>query len=113
MSFPFSFLFILPSFILQAESITPDWLPVIANGGIGIIMFVVWYFTFKGMMGQLQSFIQSLLELVKQDAEYKSLLSGILTRLESKVDTINQKVDNQTQLNALKNASKTAAKEVN
>lgn len=88
------------------EAITPEWLPVISNGGIGIIIFVIWYFTFRGMMGQQQGLMQSLLDLVKQDAEYKSLLSGILTRVESKVDSINQKFDTQNQITILKDANK-------
>lgn len=68
------------------ETLPPGWLSVIANGGIGIIMFVVWYFTFTKFFSRQDEYLSKLLEILKQDNEYKQLLAGILTRVESKLD---------------------------
>jgi len=90
------FLAIQPVILLQTATNTElpaNWLAMVMNGGIGVMMFVVWWFTLKTMNSQQQEFqkqqqefTKSIIEMVKQDNQYKELLAGILSRLEYKID---------------------------
>lgn len=66
--------------------LTPDLLKVIANGGISIIIFVIWFVTYKTQSKQYVDLVERLFKQIEQDLKYKELLIGILTRLETKVD---------------------------
>lgn len=66
--------------------LTPDLLKVLANGGIAIIIFVIWFVTYKTSSKQYADLVERLFKQIEQDLKYKELLIGILTRLETKYD---------------------------
>lgn len=67
--------------------LTTDMLKVLANGGLSIIIFVIWFVTYKTQSKQYTDLVERLFKQIEQDLRYKELLIGILTRLETKVDT--------------------------
>lgn len=66
--------------------LTPDLLKVLANGGIAIIIFVIWFVTYKTQSKDYAALVERLFKQIEQDLKYKELLIGILTRLETKMD---------------------------
>lgn len=66
--------------------LTPEILKILANGGISVIVLVIWYITFKTINKQNQDVVERLFRQIEQDLKYKELLIGILTRLETKID---------------------------
>lgn len=78
--------------------LTPDLLKVLANGGIAIIIFVIWYVTFKTSNKQYIELVDRLFKMIEQDIKYKELLIGILTRLETKID-LQRRYDNDRRYN--------------
>jgi hypothetical protein len=66
--------------------LTPEILKILANGGISLIVLVIWYITFKTTNKQYQDVVERLFKQIEQDIKYKELLIGILTRLETKID---------------------------
>lgn len=67
--------------------ITPDLLKVLANGGLSVIIFVIWFVTYKTQTKQYTDLVERLFNQIEQDLKYKELLIGILTRLETKIDS--------------------------
>lgn len=70
-------------------------LEVITNGGITAILFVIWYYTFKKSDERYQETIQkidntykTMLEILKQDSEYKQLLAGYLAEIKTELKHI-------------------------
>ena len=63
-----------------------DWLSILANGGISLIIFVIWYVTFKTINKQYIDLVERLFKQIEQDLRYKELLTGIMTKLETKID---------------------------
>lgn len=66
--------------------LSPDLLKIIANGGISVIIFVIWFVTYKTQTKQYVDLVERLFNQIEQDLKYKELLIGILTRLETKID---------------------------
>lgn len=69
--------------------ITPELIKLMANGGLSVMVFVIWVFTFKELKSQNKvhrSHVEKLYQMIEQDLKYKELLTGILTRLETKLD---------------------------
>jgi len=66
--------------------LTPELLKIMANGGITVVVFVIWYITFKTTNKQYQEIIDRLFQQIEADLKYKELLTGILARLETKLD---------------------------
>lgn len=66
--------------------LSPEILKILANGGISLIVLVIWYITFKTTNKQYQDVVERLFNQIEQDIKYKELLIGILTRLETKID---------------------------
>jgi hypothetical protein len=69
-----------------------DILQVVSQGGLALVIFVIWYFTFsKANVTSKEAFdkhaqlSESLLQILKDEQEYKTLLTGILSRLEMKL----------------------------
>lgn len=67
-------------------------LQVISQGGLSIIIFVIWYFTFKQGLKNTQDahdkhvqLNEALIQLLKDEQDYKTMLAGILMRLEEKL----------------------------
>lgn len=67
-------------------------LQVIGQGGLSIIIFVIWYFTFtranktaSEAFRKHEELSAALLQLLKDEQEYKTMLAGILMRLEEKL----------------------------
>ncbi|QKJ99921.1 MAG: hypothetical protein HND40_10295 [Ignavibacteriota bacterium] len=75
--------------------LTPDLLKVLANGGISIIIFVIWFVTYKTQSKQYTDLVERLFKQIEQDLKYKELLIGILTRLETKVDLHDRRTHNE------------------
>lgn len=80
------------------ELLSPDLLKIIANGGISIIVFVIWFVTFKTSNKQYIELVDRLFKMIEQDIKYKELLIGILTRLETKID-LQRRYDNDRRYN--------------
>lgn len=66
--------------------ISTDLLKILANGGLSLIVFVIWYVTFKTTNHQFNDSTERMFKLIEQDIKYKELLIGILSRLETKID---------------------------
>ena len=71
----------------------PELLTLIGNGSIALIVFVMWYLSFKQLNRQQEKIskqnqenIQRMFVMIEQDIKYKEALTGILTRLETKID---------------------------
>lgn len=76
-------------------------LQILSQVGLALIIFVIWYFTFKSLTLYLKSsnettaeafkkhtaLSESLIQLLKDEQEYKTLLTGILERFEGKLNT--------------------------
>ncbi len=73
--------------------LTPEILKILANGGISLIVLVIWYITYKTSNKQYQDFVERLFNQIEQDIKYKELLVGILTRLETKIDLRDRRKD--------------------
>lgn len=71
--------------------LTSELLQALANGGVAIIIFVIWYITYRTHTQQHTATIERLFTLIEQDIKYKELLIGILTRLETKIDIQNRR----------------------
>lgn len=73
---------------------------VIANGGISVILFAIWYFTFKKSDERYQETIKkidetykTMLEILKQDSEYKQLLAGHLAEIKTELKHLKCKAE--------------------
>lgn len=66
--------------------ISTDLLKILANGGLSLIVFVIWYVTYKTQSASYTDLVERLFKQIEQDLKYKELLIGILTRLETKMD---------------------------
>lgn len=82
-----------------------DIIGFIMQGGIAIVVFIIWYFTFTKSNKQTDAFIsqslsqseeafkkltllnEQLLQLLKDEQEYKTTLAGILDRISIKLET--------------------------
>lgn len=69
-------------------------LKIIVEGGLGIAMFVVWIKTFTEMIkttkeafDKHQELSRTLVQLLKDEQEYKTMLTGILDRMSIKLET--------------------------
>lgn len=85
------------------EILNLDILKILADGGISLLVFIIWFFTFKEMTKQSRQnsqHIERLYHLVEQDAKYKEILTGILTKLEKEI--INFTVQNRNSKNSVK-----------
>ena len=79
-------------------------LQLIVQGGVAIIVFVIWYFTFMKSAKQTDSFLsqslaqskeafdkltrmnEQLLLYLKDEQEYKTVLTGIMDRVSAKLE---------------------------
>ena len=71
----------------------PELLNLIGNGSIALIVFVMWYISFKQLSRQQeknakqeQENIQRMFTMLDQDIKYKEVLTSLLSRLETKID---------------------------
>jgi hypothetical protein len=77
-------------------------LSLLTSGGMQFVVFVIWYITvknqnkqFKEILQQGQDNVKQIFKLIEEDTKYKELLTGILTRLEIKLDLVlNNKKEN-------------------
>jgi hypothetical protein len=67
---------------------TLKWVQIAANGGAAVMMLVVWLFTMReGLKNNREAFSQhatlsaTLIQLLKDEQEYKITLTGILERM--------------------------------
>ena len=75
--------------------LNPALIDVIANGGIAVIVFVIWFVTYKTQSKQYTDLVERLFNQIEQDLKYKELLIGILTRLETKIDMHERRTRNE------------------
>lgn len=66
---------------------------LVAQGGLSIVIFVIWYFTFKWSIQQNKAsradyvmMVQQLIQVIKDNQEHSLLLTGTLDRLSQKLD---------------------------
>ena len=64
-------------------------LQVFSQGGLALVIFVIWYFTFtkadkttKEAFSKHSALSGELIQLLKDDQEYKTMLTGVMERLE-------------------------------
>ncbi len=69
-------------------------LQIISQGGLAVVIFVIWYFTFtqsnkitKEAFDKHRELSEHLIQLLKDEQDYKLQLSGILDRVSVKLDT--------------------------
>ncbi len=74
--------------------LSAEILQLIGNGSITVIVFVMWYLSFRHfnreqekVYKQNRENIERTFTMMEQDSRYKEVLTGILTRLEMKIDT--------------------------
>lgn len=67
-------------------------LQIISQGGLALVIFVIWYYTFKKSNETTKeafdkhvALSENLIQLLKDEQEYKIMLTGILMRLEEKL----------------------------
>lgn len=67
-------------------------LQIAAQGGLALVIFVIWYYTFKKSNETAKEaydkhtkLSEELLSLLKDEQEYKLMLAGVLMRLEEKL----------------------------
>ncbi|NUN08268.1 MAG: hypothetical protein HUU54_03750 [Ignavibacteriaceae bacterium] len=70
------------------EILTPEILKLIANGGIGIVLFVIWFITFTRAIKVYQDTTEKLFRLMEAEAKQKEQLNIVLSRLEVKLDIL-------------------------
>lgn len=77
---------------------------IVANGGISAILFAIWYFTFKKSDERYQETIKkidetykTMLEILKQDSEYKQLLAGHLAEIKTELKHLQIKADGRNE----------------
>lgn len=75
--------------------LSPDLLKILANSGIAVIIFVIWFVTYKTQTKQYTDLVERLFKQIEQDLKYKELLIGILTRLETKLDVTERRTRNE------------------
>jgi hypothetical protein len=75
--------------------LTPDLLKILANGGLSIIIFVIWFVTYKTQTKNYSDLVERLFKQIEQDLKYKELLIGILTRLETKFDAYDRRKNHE------------------
>ena len=75
--------------------LNPALIDVIANGGIAVIVFVIWFVIYKTQSKQYTDLVERLFNQIEQDLKYKELLIGILTRLETKIDMHERRTRNE------------------
>ena len=73
---------------------TKELIKLAVEGGLGVAMFVVWLTTFKQMIKTTKeafdkhsTLSQSLLQILKDEQDYKTTLTGILDRISYKLET--------------------------
>ncbi|MCL4492532.1 MAG: hypothetical protein M1510_11670 [Nitrospirae bacterium] len=76
----------------EIKSILPI-LQIISQGGLALVIFVIWYFTFKRLNEILKEAFEkharlseALLQQIKEDQEYKLQLASIFDRILVKLD---------------------------
>lgn len=69
-------------------------LHIVGQGGLSVIIFIIWYFTFTrankendDVIKHLQEQNEIITQLLKDEQEYKLHLASVLTRLEVKLNT--------------------------
>ena len=67
--------------------LTADILKIISNGGVSVIIFTIWYVTYRTQTKQHAETVERLFNQIEQDLKYKEILIGILSRLEAKIDS--------------------------
>jgi len=91
-------LFIIELFL--QEAINPKVVDLIGQGFISVAILVIWFYTFRQSSKQQDEgnkryeqlaiqntkIVGQLLDYIKADTEYKSLLTGLLTRSDDKHD---------------------------
>lgn len=69
---------------------SPELLKILINGGVAVIVFVIWYITFTRISKQNQETMENLVRLLQEDIKYKEVLTGVLNRLELKLDVLSK-----------------------
>ena len=69
-------------------------LQYIGNGGLAIVIFIIWYITYRQSSRQVQEMLelhsqieQRMIRAIEEDQQWKEILAGILSRLEVKLET--------------------------
>jgi hypothetical protein len=71
-----------------------DLLKLVVEGGLGVAMFIVWLRTFSEMIkvtkeafDKHKELSEALVQLLKDEQEYKTVLTGVLDRISIKLET--------------------------
>ena len=72
----------------------PMYVSIIKDGGLPIVLFIIWYLSFKQqirrdkeIMQREKEMMQQYLKQIDEDIKYKEILIGILSKVEVKLDS--------------------------
>lgn len=74
------------------DILSPEIIKTIINGGVAVIVFVIWYITFTRISKQNRETMDNLVRLLQEDIKYKEVLTGVLSRLELKLDILGKNI---------------------
>lgn len=60
-------------------------LQIAGQGGMNAVVLIIWYFTFTRWSKSSDEMYKNLMQVIKDDQEYKTMLAGILMRVEEKL----------------------------
>lgn len=74
----------------MTELLSPELIKLMVNGGVTAVVFIIWYISFTRITRQNQEAMDHLIEVLHEDIKYKELLTGMLSRVELKLDILNK-----------------------
>ncbi|MCC6550053.1 MAG: hypothetical protein IT279_08295 [Ignavibacteriaceae bacterium] len=74
----------------MAELLSPELIKLVVNGGVTAVIFIIWYISFTRITRQNQEAMDHLIKLLHEDIKYKEILTGLLNRVELKVDMLSK-----------------------
>ncbi|MBV6510650.1 MAG: hypothetical protein HRU80_16465 [Ignavibacteriales bacterium] len=74
----------------MTEILSPELIKLVVNGGVTAVIFIIWYISFTRITRQNQEAMDHLIRLLHEDIKYKEILTGLLNRVELKLDFLNK-----------------------
>lgn len=74
----------------MTELLSPELIKLVVNGGVTAVVFIIWYISFTRITRQNQEAMDHLIKVLHEDIKYKEILTGLLNRLELKVDMLSK-----------------------
>lgn len=74
----------------MTELLSPELIKLVVNGGVTAVVFIIWYISFTRITRQNQEAMDHLIKVLHEDIKYKEILTGLLNRVELKVDMLSK-----------------------